>query len=426
VTARPRSTDFPHRAFIEALADAREGGPDWHVMVAGYAALRLFESWAEAQAGGVPPGALELRRVRKHIDAAPETHPVRRCLTQLVDGIEGAPTAPDAARTARSLDVGRVLSTYAKLLQYDAQWALAADVHHTLIGFARSVDDTERLLDSMLMYGFGLRMQGRLDEASLAYAALRSAAVVANDERYRLESLLCDAKVAVDRGNFPVARELLDRTIADARRSDCSVIVSKGLTDRARVAAMQGDFELSLACSYEALERSVDQMDRERILGNIAVTFQQMGLRDAARDAGLLVAATAQDRSARLTAVVNLMELAYQDGRELVFEQYRRELEREQLTPYLHAIYLEVCADGLRTFGRHREARAARERMLDVAESHGLHELVMKAEAALRADSPPVRPATQPPAARAPKPSGQVATIARAIADMRIAAGLSG
>ena len=32
---------------------------------------------------------------------------------------------------------------------------------------------------------------------------------------------------------------------------------------------MQGDFELSLACSYEALERSEDQMDRERILGPI-------------------------------------------------------------------------------------------------------------------------------------------------------------
>ena len=292
MTARPRSTDFPHRAFIEALAEAREGGPDWHVMVAGYAALRLFESWAEAQAGGVPPGALELRRVRKHIDAAPETHPVRRCLTQLVDGIEGAPTAPDAARTARSLDVGRVLSTYAKLLQYDAQWGLAADVHGTIVEFAQRTSDVARMLDSMLMRGYSLRMQGRLDEASDAYAALRAAATAAGDERYRLESHLSDAKVAVDRGNFPVARELLDRTIAEARRTDCRVIVSKGLTDRARIAAMQHDHELALACSYEALELASDTVDRERILSNIALTFSQMGLRDAARDAALLVAAT--------------------------------------------------------------------------------------------------------------------------------------
>ena len=319
-----------------------------------------------------------------------------------------------------------MLAAYAKLLQYDAQWALAADVHATVIDYARLTHDVDRLLDAMLMRGFSLRMQGRLDDATQAYEALRDAATLAGDERYRLESRLCEAKVAVDRGNFPVARDLLDHTIADARRTDHSVIVSKGLTDRARVAAMQGDFELSLACSYEALERCAEQMDRERILGNIAVTFAQMGLRAAARDAGLLVAATAQDKSARLTAVVNLMELAYQDGRELVFEQYRRELAREELTPYLHAVYLETSAAGLRVFGRHREAKAAQEQMLAVAERHGLHELVIKADSVLRRQaSGSGRPATRSAHARDVEPSTRVATIVRAIAEMRAAAGLT-
>jgi tetratricopeptide (TPR) repeat protein len=430
VTARLGPTEFPHRAYIEALAEARENSPAWHVIIAGYAALQLFEGWADACAGAPAPSTLEVRRVRKYIDAVPEGHAMRRCLTQLVDSIEGAAAAGESERVARNIEVGRLLSAYAKLLQYDAQWGLAADVHSTVIGFSPYMEDTERLLESMLMRGFSLRMQGRLDEASEAYAAMRATAVSVNSERYRLESLLCDAKIAVDRGNFPVARELLDRTIADARRSDCSVIVSKGLTDRARVAAMQGDFELSLACSYEALERSEDQMDRERILGNIALTFGQMGLRDAARDAGLLVAATAQDRSARLAATVNLMELAYQDGRELVFEQYRRELAREELTPYLRASFLEASAEGLSTFGRHREAKAAREQMLEVAEGHGLHEFVIKAEAALRDEPHPsaVGPEAEsrtPPAVRRTEPSTRVATIVRAIADMRIAAGLS-
>ena len=73
--------------------------------------------------------------------------------------------------------------------------------------FARSTNDTPRILDSMLMRGYSLRMAGRLDEASAAYAALRSAAENANDERYRLESYLSDAKIAVERGNFTVAGE---------------------------------------------------------------------------------------------------------------------------------------------------------------------------------------------------------------------------
>jgi tetratricopeptide (TPR) repeat protein len=422
VTARPGSLELPHRAYIEALANAPEGSAAWHAIVAGYAALQLFESWMDDSLGASPPSMLEMRRVRRYIEAVPEPLPERRCLSMLVERIEATSDAAAEALRGLRVDAGRVLAAYAKLLQYDAYWGLSADVHRTIIGFAQRVNDLELLLDSMLMLGFSLRMQGRLDEASEAYAGLRVAATSANDERYRLESDLSDAKVAVDRGNFPAARELLDRTIADARRAECWVIVGKGLTDRARIAAMQGEYELSLACSYEALERSRDSFDRERILGNIALTFGQMGLRDAARDAGLLVAATAQDRTARLTAIVNLMELAHQDGRELVFEQYRRELAREELTPYLEAVYLEASAEGFRAFGRSAEATKAIERMLELSERHGLHEFVMKAETMLRGGgevSLPQRPADA-------APTRHVAHIARAIADMRIAAGLPG
>jgi tetratricopeptide (TPR) repeat protein len=286
--------------------------------------------------------------------------------------------------------------------------------------FARCSNDTLRLLDSMLMRGYGLRMAGRLDEASATYAALRDAAEQANNERYRLESHLSDAKIAVERGNYPVARDLLDRTIAEARNTECWVVVSKGLTDRARVAAMQGDLELSLECSHEALELSTDPLGRERILANIALTFAQMGLREAARDAGLLVAATAQDRTTRLSATINLMELAYLDARELVFEHYRRELAPERMMPNVEASFLQTSAEGLRRFGRITEAQRAAERMLDVASRHELHEHVMRAASLLdEIDRPPVLASYDEPAT-----SARVASIARTIAEMRAQAGL--
>jgi tetratricopeptide (TPR) repeat protein len=421
VTARPGSLDLPHRAYIEALADAPEGSPAWHAIVAGYAALQLFESWMDGGVGAAPPSMLDVRRVRRYVEAVPETHPGRRCLTQLVDGIEAAADDDAASPAAQQIEVGRVLSAYARLLRHDAQWGLAADVHGTIVEFAQRTGDVTAVLDSMLMRGYSLRMQGRLDDASDAYAILRAAAIAAHDDRYRLESQLSDAKVAIDRGNFPSAREQLDRTIAEARRAKCWSVVSKGLTDRARVAAMQHDLELALALSYEALELATESVDREGILSNIALVFGQMGLRRAARDAALLVAATAQDRSTRLTALVNLMELAYQDGRELVFEQYRRELAREELSPYLQAVYLEAAAEGLRAFGRAHEARQSADRMLDVAEQHGLYEFVLKAEVLLRdAD----RSVLASKIAPEPVPPPKVADIARAIGEMRIAAGL--
>jgi hypothetical protein len=247
VTARPGTLDLPHRAYIEALADAPEGSASWHAIVAGYAALQLFETWMDGGLGATAPSMLDVRRVRRYVEAVPETHPGRRCLAQLVDCIDAAAADRGVELVAQRAEVGRVLASYAKLLQYAAQWGLAADVNGTIVEFAQRTGDVPRMLDSMLMRGYSLRMQGRLDEASDAYAGLRAAAIAAGDERYRLESHLSDAKVAVDRGNFPVARELLDRTIAEARRAEPTVRGAPGHAVRARVAAMRRDLELSLA-----------------------------------------------------------------------------------------------------------------------------------------------------------------------------------
>jgi len=420
VTQRSGAIELPHRAYIEALADAPEGSPAWHAIVAGYAALQLFECWLNGGLGKTPPSMLEMQRIWRYIDSVPETRIERRCLAQLVDSIETALVASPDDVEERRADVARAVVCYARLLQYDAQWGLAADVHSALMDYARFANDTPRLLDSMLMRGYSLRMAGRLDEASAAYAALRSAAEQAHDERYRLESHLSDAKIAIERGNYPVARDLLDRTIAEARKTECWIVVSKGLTDRARVAAMQGDLELALECSHKALELTVDPHGRERILANIALTFAQMGLREAARDAGLLVVGTAQDRTTRLTATITLMELAYLDARELVFEQYRRELARETMAPNVEASFLETSTLGLRRFGRIAEAQRTAERMLDVASRHELHEHVMKAASLLdELDQPVLLPRHEVHA-----PSARVASIARTIAEMRVEAGL--
>lgn len=430
MTARPGMFDLPHRAYIEALAEAPEGSPEWHAIVAGYAGLQLFEAWLEGGLGDAPPSMLEVQRIWRYVEAVPDTRVERRCLTQLIDCIEATLTTSPTPIAERRAAVADAILCYAKLLQYEAQWGLAGDVHGALIDFARSTNDTPRLLDSMLMRGYSLRMAGHLDEASAAYAALRCAAENASDERYRLESHLSDAKIAVERGNYAVARDLLDRTLADARAAECWVVVSKGLTDRARVAAIQGDLETSLHCSHEALELNTDPVGRERLLANIACFFAQLGLRAAARDAGLLVVATAQDRTTRLTATINLMELAHLDARELVFEQYRRELAREGMMPNVEVTFLQVSAEGLRAFGRTPEATRAAERMLDIATRHSLHEHVIRAATILEDIQKPAalggiaQPSPAPALHAPPAPSEGVANIARAIAEMRVAAGL--
>ena len=92
------------------------------------------------------------------------------------------------------------------------------------------------------------------------------------------------------------------------------------------------------------------------------------------------------------------------------------------MTPSLEAAFLHTSAEGLRGFGRITEARRAVERMLDVASRNELNEHVIRAASLLDAiERPPAATPNDEPA-----PSARVASIARTIAEMRVAAGLPG
>src|SRR5690349_11933348 len=140
----------------------------------------------EGGLGQSPPSTIEVQRIWRYVEAVPQTCVERRCLTQLIDCIEATMVESPSPIAERRAGVGRAVECYARLLRYEAQWGLAGDVYSALMDFGRCTNDTARLLDSMLMRGYSLRMAGRLDEASAAYAALRRAAEHANDERYRL------------------------------------------------------------------------------------------------------------------------------------------------------------------------------------------------------------------------------------------------
>lgn len=375
---------LPHLAYLEALADTEDDTPRWHSLTAGYAALQLFDLWVHHDCGSVPPSDLELRRVRRRLEVVPASDPVRRCLSQLVDVMDrSSPVRGSDQQRLRGYEVGRILAAYGKLLQYESSWSLSRDVHETLIGYAWSADDEDRLLDSMLMVGFCHRMLGRLDEARDAYLLLREAASELRSEQYLLLSELGFAKIAIQRGNLPAAAGMLDRILTDSAASEHVGVRSKALMDRARVASQLGDLTTAAILGHQALEASTDPADRDRILINIGMNLTHMGLRDEARDAFLLVGASAQEAAVRWMAQINLMELAYLDHREPTFEQYRRALAGVALPPYIETVYHEARAHGYCAFGHFAEATEAFRRMLDVAERHGLNEFVVKAERAL-------------------------------------------
>jgi tetratricopeptide (TPR) repeat protein len=161
---------------------------------------------------------------------------------------------------------------------------------------------------------------------------------------------------------------------------------------------------------------------KDRALADLAAIFYDIGLLSAAREANLMLAATAQEQYTRWVAVINLLEIAAFDGREPVFEQYKRELGEANLPPILSAYYNFYVGQGYRMLGKFDQARPALERAIDVASRHDVNEVIIKAEQSLLEIAKGDKLAAR---AENVSPSDDVAKVADAVREMRALAGVA-
>ena len=169
---------------------------------------------------------------------------------------------------------------------------------------------------------------------------------------------------------------------------------------------------------YQALDLSTAPRERDRILVDIATGFLDLGLLDVARDAYVVLVATAQEQYVRWAAGLNLIDVASRQGMEPMFDRYRRDFENVELPPYLQASYYLIVGNGYRTFGRAREAVPYLELAVDVASRNELNKLLFEAEESLAGAR--VAAARRTPAP-APEFSSDVLEVADAIREMRFA-----
>jgi len=237
-----------------------------------------------------------------------------------------------------------------------------------------------------------------------------------------LRGRLGDAKIAMARGNLPHADVILEETIERAKSSGLDDVQARALTDRAFVAGSGNHHERAIRYSYDALELSKSQRDRDRILANIATGFRYLGLLDVARDAYIVLAATAQEQYIRWMSELNLMELAAGQGIELEFDKYRRDLEGADFTPQLRVTYLLHVGRGYTALGDAGVAIPYLERAIELASQHRLNQLMFEAEEALAvAKRRELRPVTHYPAPI----DSSVQTVIDAIHEMKAVAGIS-
>ena len=415
--ARPLS----HMPYFERLAELKNDSAEWRSASAALVVLRLFDSWMTAGAEVVHEDAPGLNAVRDQIAAMDLRDSTRRLLGSIVEAMV-------TAERPRIVTVAPRLLAYGRTLQQTAQWALAADVYRTVLSYATPVEDSDTVIAANMQLGRCLRVMAEWDESLACFAAASQIATMTGDVMSILRARIQEANIAIDRGNLPYAESLLDETILQATESGLSEVRATATHDRALVANRRGRFEEAVVLQYEAFKGVRNQMARDRVLNDLGTSFVQLGVYSAARDAYLVVAATAQEQYMRWTATINLLDVAVYERREPLFEQYRRDLEGVPLPPALAPYYYLFMAQGYRAFDKPSLAKAAASRAAEISASHQLGQTLIEAEQLLdELNADEIRASREERvASRKQTWSPAVQGIADAIHEIRTMAGVDG
>ena len=398
-----------HLAFFAELAALDDGDPSWRAVSAGLVVLRLVDAWIEEGATAVAADGWGIRSVEAAIEEVDDGLPARSVLRSVVGALKSSPPNDMRAIAPRLLAYGRALDL-------DAKWALAADVYETVIAHVHPVEESDVAITALLRRAFCERSLGDLDAAASSYEAASQVAQRVDDLFGVLRAQIGSAKIATARGNMPQAERILDKAIIDAGAEEYQDVRAMALQDRATVAHLRGNFDLAVRFAYRALELTRDAINRDRLLADIAGSFYMLGVRSAARDAYVIIEATAQEQYQRWVAMINLMEIAATDGSATLFERYRKSLADAYLPPTLEAEYQFHVGTGYELLGEPGAARAALEHARALAEDYGFHQIVFRSEEALARVATASRPAEVPPESTVPE---HLSDVVELLGDLR-------
>jgi len=376
------STDnMRHVAYFTELASLEDADPSWRAVTAGLVVLRLVEAWVETGAQVVAPDSWGVRSVRAAIEDMPAGVPARALLTGVVDALSSAQEGDLHGVTPR-------LMAYARSLELDAHWSLGADVYETILAHVHPVEDADVAVNALLRRGHCLRQLGDLAAASTIFETAADVASRAGDMIGHLRARIGEAKILSAKGNLPAADTLLEQTVSLASEHDLKDVRSMATHERSFVAHMRRQYDAAVRFAYDAMRDAGSDADKDRILGDLAGSFYMLGVKTAARDAFLILAATARDQFQRWAAAINLMELAAEAGVRLDFERHRQQLASAKLPPLLQAQFELHVGRGYQTFGEFPAARTWLERAIGTASEHSFNQLLFEAESALATREP--------------------------------------
>lgn len=401
-----------HQVYFDTLGSMKEDSASWRSVFAGLSVLRLVDSYADSGSPINPAGWAQLHSVRTAIEQMSEGDSIRSVLTTVLEALTKRNAIDDAVCSS--------VLAYGRALDYEANWGLATDVFSTVAKLARPEKNPRLAVEAHVAVGGAARRNGDWEVSARAYSQAAYIADTLGDRPGVLTVQVGIANTYLAKGNLPHAQSILDDVIVQARDQDLPDIQAYALHSRSSLAQRKGEKAEAVKLAYEALSLSTKSADRDIILEDLAAGFSELGMHDAARDAHLLLTATAQAKWVRWQATINLLELAGQDGNDEAFDAYAAELGKAPLGPWLRSYFLLFLGEGMERLGRYDTAREVLTEAVEYSAANQIHAATFKAEAALVAlRSTNRRTATAPVLGQVPN---EVLAVAHAISELRKAA----
>lgn len=401
-----------HQVYFDTLGSMKEDSTSWRSVFAGLSVLRLVDAYSDAGSPINPADWAQLHSVRTAIEAVNEGDPARGVLMTVLEQATN--------RGAIDETVCKSLLSYGRALDYEASWGLATDVFSTVAKLARPEKNPRFAVEAHVAVGGAARRNGDWETSARAYSQAAYIADTLGDRPGVLTVQVGIANTYLAKGNLPQAQSILDDVIVQARDQELSEIQAMALHSRSALAQRKGEKVEAVKLAHESLNLTTNPTERDLVLEDLAVAFSEVGMRDASRDAHLVLAATAQTKWVRWQATINLMELASLDGMEGAFDAYASELREAPIGTWLRSHFLLFYGEGLERFGRYELAEQIIEEAIAYASANQIHSVTFRAEevlGAVRAKSRRLGPA--PVFAEMPH---EVLAAAHAISELRKAA----
>jgi tetratricopeptide (TPR) repeat protein len=363
-----------HESFFDSLAVLDPHSTEWQSGLAGLGALRLVD--AAIEHGHLARSDWSARRaVRDAVEAVSEGNPIRGILSRLLDEVEKP--VPEWKTVAASL------VSYGRALDFDGRWVLATNVFEIASEVATANGAWSVAVEANIALGGSARRAGNWKKSHAGYAEALYLAGGLGDVASSLTVRVGMANTQLARGNLVEADRLLTSVVTEADAESLHEVAADALHSLSSVQHNRGNLADAVTTAYEALGKASNPTRKDTILADIAAYFAELGMHDAARDAHLIVSVTSRYQWVRWQAMLNLMELAAQDGAEQDFDRYASELATAELDPRLRAYYLFYRGIGCLGFGREREGRESLEEAERFASVKGIHQVSFEAEKAL-------------------------------------------